>query len=345
MEEPSSSSTVTESAIISPEEENSNEPPLKKLKGEHSYGIILHQSKDRLESRLTSVLSCVVCFDLPSGAIYQCIHGHLMCTGCFNHLLADGRLKNEQATCPSCRAEISSKNASRNLAVEKAVSELPTYCKYCKEEFARNLVPIHEHDSCEQRPSFCSYKNLGCLWDGMYHQIESHEKECLFPQKTGTDLLESVTTLASEASEEVERLTGMLKMFSYEKIAICDVQLSPSRSDDYIPKLYYETNRFSAFDQLWMIKAKVKGNETSYNRSMVYQLVLKGKGCFEVKYFLLKGPFGDANIQSEIQRFEFRDDNKDSEYHPLILKGEEECNRLLAARTVHIRMLMFLVKK
>lgn len=55
----------------------------------------------------------------------------------------------------------------------------------------------------------------------MWHQIESHEKECLFPQKTGTDLLESVTTLASEASEEVERLTGMLKMFSYEKIAIC----------------------------------------------------------------------------------------------------------------------------
>ena len=74
-----------------------------------------------------------------------------MCTGCFNHLLADGRLKNEQASCPSCRTEINSKNASRNLAVEKAVSELPTHCTYCKEEFPRNQIPCHENDACDQR--------------------------------------------------------------------------------------------------------------------------------------------------------------------------------------------------
>ena len=74
-----------------------------------------------------------------------------MCTGCFNHLLADGRLKNEQATCPSCRSDISSKSASRNLAVEKAVSELPTHCKYCKDEFPRNLIPMHEKSACDQR--------------------------------------------------------------------------------------------------------------------------------------------------------------------------------------------------
>lgn len=74
-----------------------------------------------------------------------------MCIGCFNHLLADGRLKSEQASCPSCRTEISSKNSSRNLAVEKAVSELPTNCQFCKEEFPRNEIPHHEKNECAQK--------------------------------------------------------------------------------------------------------------------------------------------------------------------------------------------------
>ena len=77
----------------------------------------------------------------------------------------------------------------------------------------------------------------------------------------------------------------------------------------------------------------------------MYFFFFIGKGCFEVKYFLLQGPFGDANIQPEIQRFEFRDDNKESEMHPILLLGEGECNRLLAARTINVRMMMFLVKK
>lgn len=316
------------------------EPPQKKLKSEKK-----HEDKERLEARLIGVLSCVICFDLPSGSIYQCIHGHLMCIGCFNHILADARLKNEQAQCPSCRADISSKNSSRNLAVEKAVSELPTHCKYCEDEFPRNQIPFHEKSHCDQRPALCKYKSLGCSWNGVWHQLDTHEKECLFPQKTGADLLENVSNLSSEAKEELRRYQDLFQMLSYEKIAICDVQLCPSRTDDYIPKLYYETNKFNGFEQLWTIKAKVIGNEKSASRSLSYQLILKGKGSHEVRYFLTKGPFGDSKINPEMQRFEFRDDNKESEYHQIALTCDGECNRLLAARTINLRVMMFLVKK
>lgn len=81
----------------------------------------------------------------------QCQMGHLMCAACFTHLLADGRYGNDEmnqngnfiictnyielrlrdqvATCPNCRVEISKSNSSRNLAVEKAVSELPSECQ------------------------------------------------------------------------------------------------------------------------------------------------------------------------------------------------------------------------
>lgn len=71
------------------------------------------------------------------------------------------------------------------------------------------------------RPAFCTYKTLGCTWEGMWHQKEAHGKVCLFPQKTGLDLLESVTALAGNTTEEINRLNGLLKMLSYEKVAIC----------------------------------------------------------------------------------------------------------------------------
>lgn len=74
-----------------------------------------------------------------------------MCAGCFTHVLADARLRDEIATCPNCRIEISKTTASRNLAVEKAVSELPAECQFCGKEFARNTLERHEELQCEER--------------------------------------------------------------------------------------------------------------------------------------------------------------------------------------------------
>ena len=74
-----------------------------------------------------------------------------MCCGCFNHLLADARLKDETATCPNCRCEISKNLCTRNLAVEKAVSELPSNCQFCSEELARNCLEHHERELCIER--------------------------------------------------------------------------------------------------------------------------------------------------------------------------------------------------
>lgn len=74
-----------------------------------------------------------------------------MCAGCFTHLLADARLREETATCPSCRTDISKVSATRNLAVEKAVSELPYECQFCGKQYPRNLLEKHETTQCEER--------------------------------------------------------------------------------------------------------------------------------------------------------------------------------------------------
>lgn len=83
--------------------------------------------------------------------VLQCSNGHLMCAGCFTHVLADARLRDETATCPNCRVEISKASATRNLAVENAVLELPSECQYCNKEFPRNTLEEHEQFTCEER--------------------------------------------------------------------------------------------------------------------------------------------------------------------------------------------------
>ena len=44
-------------------------------------------------------------------------------------------LRDQIATCPNCRVEISKSTASRNLAVEKAASELPSECQVGRMNF------------------------------------------------------------------------------------------------------------------------------------------------------------------------------------------------------------------
>ena len=80
-----------------------------------------------------------------------------MCASCLNHLLADGRLKNEMPTCPNCRIEITESLCMRNLAVEKAVSELPTKCKFCGCDVPRCVLEKHEKHVCSERLVFCIY--------------------------------------------------------------------------------------------------------------------------------------------------------------------------------------------
>lgn len=79
-----------------------------------------------------------------------------------------------------------------------------------------------------RRPVPCNYKNLGCSWDGLFHQLESHTKECLYPQKTGAELLDEVSSIAAEAKEEVKKYDDLFRMLSYEKIAICGMAHSHS---------------------------------------------------------------------------------------------------------------------
>ncbi|OXA65164.1 Cysteine and histidine-rich protein 1 [Folsomia candida] len=279
---------------------------------------------EKLEHRLGGILCCAVCLDLPKSAIYQCTNGHLMCAGCFTHLLADARLRDEIATCPNCRVEISKHMASRNLAVEKAVNELPSECQFCNKEFPRNSLDHHEKEECEEsRTSICKYQRIGCPWRGPFHELLLHQENCIHPKKSGGEVMEILGEFDKELEKERKLYHNIFDLLNYEKITFNDLQLKPYRTDEFVHKLYYETSRFSAFNNQLILKTKPSSN-------------------LDVSFVVLKGPFGDMKVNPSINRFEFSEQNNESPYFHLPINESSEVNRLLSQKAVHFRLIAFL---
>ncbi|KAL5292201.1 CYHR1 family protein [Megaselia abdita] len=341
-----------------------SEPEMKKIKLDHGggVGLGLHgggniptgagraQREEKLESRLGGILCCAVCLDLPKTAMYQCQMGHLMCAACFTHLLADGRLRDQVATCPNCRVEISKSNASRNLAVEKAVSELPSECQYCCVEFPYKSLERHETYECQERPTHCKYHRIGCQWKGPNHETTAHEANCLHPHKSGYEVMAALEAYDSKLKEERKMYSTLIELLSYEKIIFNDLQFKPYRTDEFATKLFYETTRFSAFNHQWVVKARINNSQrdphqsndrqiTYQKRLIQFQLILKSKtnSPMSIHFFALKGPFSDMKVGTQIYKHDFTEQNTESEYYVLPLPDSSECNRLLSNKGINFR--------
>ena len=132
---------------------------------------------------------------------------------------------------------------------------------------------------------------------------------------------------------------------------LSDIQLRPYRTDDFIPKLYYESTRFSAYTYQWSVRARVSDNQDNpvhmMNRSISYQIVLESmpSSTLFISFFTLPGPFGDAPVLPAIYEFEFGPEASESQYNALPLAKSSECNRLLAAKTINFRLILVQIQK
>ncbi|KDR16693.1 cysteine and histidine-rich protein 1 homolog [Zootermopsis nevadensis] len=349
MADPEAASSSGEQTDIQENEkaEEFIEPEKKRQK----FCKITDVKSDKLEQRLGGILCCAVCLDLPRAAVYQCTNGHLMCAGCFTHVLADARLRDEIATCPNCRIEISKTSASRNLAVEKAVNELPSECQFCGKDFPRITLERHEEMLCDERITNCKYSRIGCPWRGPFHEATEHEYVCVHPHRSGADVMEALQVIDLKCEEEKRLYNCIFDLLSYEKITFNDLQIKPYRTDEFVHKLFYETSRFTAFNNQWVMKARINDSQRdptqSSERNMTYQLILKTKTTYPLAlhYLILRGPFGDMKVNAKIHKFEFTDQENESPYVHLPLLDTDECNRLLAAKVINFRLIMFLSSK
>ena len=55
-----------------------------------------------------------------------------------------------------------------------------------------------------------------------------------------------------------------------------DLQMKPYRTDEFVHKLFYETSRFTAFNNQWVVKARINNSQRdptqSSERDMTYQV-------------------------------------------------------------------------
>lgn len=87
-----------------------------------------------------------------------------------------------------------------------------------------------------------------------------------------------------------------------------------------------------------------KNPSQTIDRTLGYQLVLKSKthNSLQLSYLVLRGPHGDTKILSRIYEHEFDSEHMESAYRDMPVIDSGACNKLLAAKTINIRIIMFL---
>jgi len=121
---------------------------------------------------------------------------------------------------PNCRCDISKSNCTRNLAVEKTISELPIQCDYCFETYLRSEINIHQTENCRDRPSHCDYAILGCLWNGSVDSLRAHLDQCEYPLKSGVQLIDTIRAQKKSSDEEKKCLETVVDLLSLNQIGV-----------------------------------------------------------------------------------------------------------------------------
>uniref|UniRef100_A0A1A9ZQM5 RING-type domain-containing protein n=1 Tax=Glossina pallidipes TaxID=7398 RepID=A0A1A9ZQM5_GLOPL len=326
---------------------DTNEQALKKQK----VGTSDISRDASLTGRLSGLLCCVVCLNLSKISMYQCRRGHLMCADCFNHLLADGRLRDQFSTCPSCRVDISYDTVVRNYCVEDVIYELPTECRYCSKEFPNKLIYRHERNECEQRPTHCKYSRVGCQWLGPRIMAPEHESKCACLNKSAQEIVNDLRTADNKAEDEKKIFNAFFDLLSHENMAFIELRFKPLRSNESPHKLFFKTSRFSAFNLEWIVKTTVNNYEREPCRSsarvIAYQLILKTKIYvpMDMDFFAGKGPYSTIRMFPQVYKYTFTEFNTTSDWNDMSLIDSDEVNRLLANYDFNIRFFMFLGEK
>jgi hypothetical protein len=204
------------------------------------------------------------------------------------------------------------------------------------------------------------------------HEKAHHEQECGHPEKSGAEVMEALELLDQQVVEERKLYKTIFELLGYDKIIfngdspsisshysfVCDrcnffadIQLKPYRTDDFVHRLFYESSRFSAFSNQWVVKARINDSQKdptqSSEREMTYQLLLKTKTStpMTLSYIVLRGPVGDIKVNPRVYQFNFTENETETAYESVPLSDTAECNRLLAAKTINFRLIMFLASK
>ena len=97
-------------------------------------------------SELEELLECPVCSELPVYTpIFQCLHGHLICSTCHTKL----------QQCPQCRKTL---GKIRNLLAEKLLAKISSPCRFANNGCTARLL----HGTVEPHLQSCPFREFNC---------------------------------------------------------------------------------------------------------------------------------------------------------------------------------------
>lgn len=114
----------------------------------------------------------------------------------------------------------------------------------------------------------------------------------------------------------------------------------------------HESTRSNAFSQLGQTSESA-GPFHPFKRYSVYSfsttldvfLGVQVNSALECSFLLLKGPYDDVRIKPVIHHHSFSNDTNETDYVPLPISDSVECNKLLAAKNINLRLFIFQVQK
>lgn len=68
------------------------------------------------------------------------------------------------------------------------------------------------------RTSICKFHRIGCPWRGPYHELVSHQENCIHPKKSGAEVMEILDVFDNEMEKEKKLYSNIFDLLNYEKI-------------------------------------------------------------------------------------------------------------------------------
>lgn len=66
----------------------------------------------------------------------------------------------------------------------------------------------------------CDYALLGCTWNGPYHSLSPHLMLCEYPNKIGTELIDTIRAQKKAHDEEKKCLETVVDLLSLNQIGV-----------------------------------------------------------------------------------------------------------------------------
>jgi hypothetical protein len=98
---------------------------------------------------------------------------------------------------------------------------------------------------------------------------------------------------------------NLLNLFSMDRVGYTDFNLRSYRTDDYVPRLFFESSRANNFNESWIVKLSISCTNNSpsnptllLNRQITFQLVMKSRPntSKDIHFMVTKAPGSDFQV-------------------------------------------------